>query len=419
MLLGEPDELGVSFLTSDVSCANEADGQFSITAAIGGTPGYTYSTYGTNFQPGSNFNNLTSGNYTLTVSDQNSCTLDTLIVINELAPLISTAVSSPASYYNCNDGEITFSNTQGGTPNYQYSINNGINFGNNPSFQNLSAGNYNVVVEDANGCLFSAVVSVEQPPELELEIQVDDVLCFGDCNGSLSAQASGGKPGYNYLWTGSNIDQSGAQVLDLCAGNYELTLVDDNGCVLNETVIISQPQPVISNFSTVENEWTILDPTVEFINTSDNVTDFEGIFGDGNTSSLINPTHIYSEEENEYIVTLIALNQNGCADTVSSRIRIKNEILYYIPNTFTPDGNVHNETFQVVFFSGFEPTDYDFLIFNRRGEIVFESSNPAEMWDGTYQGKQVKEGTYIWKLEFRETVTDERYIDTGHLNVIR
>ena len=120
-----------------------------------------------------------------------------------------------------------------------------------------------------------------------------------------------------------------------------------------------------------------------------------------------------------YVVELIAYSQLGCTDTAYSTIQITEEVIFYVPNTFTPDNDDYNERFEPVFTSGFDPYDYTLLIFNRWGEILFESHNAEVGWDGTYGGMMVQDGTYTWKIEFKTTATDERRTAVGHVNVIR
>jgi len=102
-----------------------------------------------------------------------------------------------------------------------------------------------------------------------------------------------------------------------------------------------------------------------------------------------------------YIVT--GTDGNGCTDTAYVTIQIQEDIIYYVPNTFTPDGDVFNHTFQPIFTSGFDPFDYTLLIFNRWGEIIFESHNADIGWNGNYGGEDVQDGVYTWKIEFKTT----------------
>ncbi len=419
VVIDQPDALAVEFNVEDLSCFGANDGGVTVTNTVGGTPVYQYSVDGINFQGNTVFGGLSAVNYTLTVQDQNACLFDTTFVVTEPDQLVSGSQLTPISCFGGQDGIIEFQNTSGGTPTYSYSIDGGLNFSTNTVFTGLIAGTYNCVVEDGNGCQYSETVDLAQPQLLSPNAIAVDALCYGDCNGALVGEAQGGTPPYNFLWSGNGFDQQGAQQSDLCPGNYTLTVVDDNNCTATFPIVVNQPAEVIANFDTEGNEWTILDPTVNFINLSDEATNYDWSFGDGSSSGDVNSEHNYGENAGEYLVTLIAGNDFGCEDTVRRIITIANEILFYIPNTFTPDGNAFNETFKVEFFAGYEPEDYSFLIFNRWGQLIFEAESPDEEWDGTHEGMPVQDGTYIWKLEYRETITDERYIHTGHINIIR
>ena len=88
----------------------------------------------------------------------------------------------------------------------------------------------------------------------------------------------------------------------------------------------------------------------------------------------------------------------GCADSTEISIGAQVGGLYYIPNAFTPDGDPFNPTFRPLFPVGFDPYNYNMLIYNRWGELVFETDQDNVGWDGKYQGEYVQEGLYIWKL---------------------
>src|SRR5690606_7439232 len=136
----------------------------------------------------------------------------------------------------------------------------------------------------------------------------------------------------------------------------------------------------------------------EFTNQSLHATNYEWDFGDEfGYSNEEHPTYVYSYEESDvYLITLIASNNIGCADTTYQEIRITEEELFYVPNTFTPDGDKFNPVFKPVITSGVDIYDYRLLVFNRWGEILFESYHPAVGWDGTYGNMPCQDGTYIW-----------------------
>jgi len=95
------------------------------------------------------------------------------------------------------------------------------------------------------------------------------------------------------------------------------------------------------------------------------------------------------------------------------------EIIYYVPNTFTPNGDEHNNRFNPVFVCGYDPLEYRFDIYDRWGEVVFTSMDAHAGWDGTYHGLPAKEGVYGWKLEYQSEGTPEKKVLTGHANLLR
>lgn len=113
---------------------------------------------------------------------------------------------------------------------------------------------------------------------------------------------------------------------------------------------------------------------------------------------------------------------NGCAShqqqTVITIARCP-ELVFYIPNSFTPDGNEHNQTWLPVFTNGFDPYDYHLQVFNRWGELVFESKDHTEGWDGTYALRPAQDGTYTYQVVFGDKQTDYKQQVFGHFGLIR
>ena len=94
-------------------------------------------------------------------------------------------------------------------------------------------------------------------------------------------------------------------------------------------------------------------------------------------------------------------------------------VQYYIPNAFTPDADVYNATFRPYFMTGFYPQDFHFVIYNRYGEVLWESYDPVAAWDGAYAGTLVQDGVYIWQLTFRENKTDKKREEMGHVTLVK
>jgi gliding motility-associated-like protein len=204
----------------------------------------------------------------------------------------------------------------------------------------------------------------------------------------------------------------------------ELTVSSINGCtstVSYDDYICIGDYPN-ADFTFEPENPTTTNPNVDFLNNSSDATSYEWNFGNAETSSAVNPSTSYPFTENNYIVELIAINNDGCRDTAYSVVEVNEDLIFYVPNTFTPDDDKFNEVFRPIFTSGFDPFSYQLLIFNRWGEIIFESNNAEIGWDGTYGADsqdRVKDGTYIWKITYKEKGVDKRQEVNGHVNILR
>jgi gliding motility-associated-like protein len=212
-------------------------------------------------------------------------------------------------------------------------------------------------------------------------------------------------------------------------GCYDVTLTttSNNGCVnsLTSTNLICVEGAPIASFIPSNSILTEFDPVVNFNNTTTGASNYLWNFGDNSTTSTVeDPSHNYSGNDvGNYLITLIAYSPLGCTDTAYATIQIQEELIFYVPNTFTPDNDNYNQTFQPVFTSGYDPYDYTLLIFNRWGEIIFESHDANVGWDGSYGSsgeiEMVQDGTYTWKIEFKTNKNDERKMVMGHVNILR
>ncbi len=215
------------------------------------------------------------------------------------------------------------------------------------------------------------------------------------------------------------------------AGDFTITFKSTlNGCsdTMMKTEYIHVKERPIAQFSPKVTNISMIDPEVQFVNSSsNNAVYFKWIFGDGSpVSNVVNPKHTFIGQDNsglpdpgKYVVQLYAYVNQDCWDSTSTTITIDDEQIYYIPNTFTPNGDEKNNTFQPIFTSGYDDQNYHFLIYNRWGELVFESNNPAIGWDGTYGNKLLGNETFTWKLQFKEKMTEKEHYLTGHVNLIK
>jgi gliding motility-associated-like protein len=212
-------------------------------------------------------------------------------------------------------------------------------------------------------------------------------------------------------------------------GDYTITysVINEYGCSgeivkVDKIHVKNSPKAVISTDRNIVN---IYENVVQFNSKlSQNGTFYKWDFGD-NSSFSNEPIvkHKYDPTlTGKFKVYLIVSNSTtnaSCSDTAITWIDFPEEVVYFIPNTFTPNGDEFNNTFQPIFTSGFDPQNYLFTIFDRWGQIVFESKNPHVGWDGTYGDKLLGNDTYVWKLGFKEKANDNEHHTTGHVNLVK
>ncbi|MDC0303508.1 PKD domain-containing protein [Flavobacteriales bacterium] len=201
------------------------------------------------------------------------------------------------------------------------------------------------------------------------------------------------------------------------SGYYDITLsaTSAEGC----TTIITVDEAVRSNitpnavFSIVEDKLSLLDADVEFIDESEHGLLWDWNLGDGTLSSAQHPVHTYTQP-GLYDVILTVTNDD-CQDVAFGQVQVNPIVTFYIPSAFTPDGNGINETF---FGTGESIAEYNMKILDRWGMQLFESNEPGFHWDGTFKGKQVESGVYVYQFYMLDLFGYEhRY--NGHVTLLR
>ena len=163
------------------------------------------------------------------------------------------------------------------------------------------------------------------------------------------------------------------------------------------------PKPV-ADFKYSPNPVLMFNTQVLFTNYSFNGYTYQWSFEDGvpSQSTQTNVQVLFPDGvEGRYDVQLITTSELGCIDTMDHELIVYPEVLIYAPNAFTPDGDEHNQTWRV-FMEGIDVYDFELLIFNRWGEVVWESHDLEVGWDGTYNGVMMPEGTYTWIIRTKD-----------------
>lgn len=230
---------------------------------------------------------------------------------------------------------------------------------------------------------------------------------FGDGNMLINNSST-----FNYTyWTSGNY-QIIVQAIDTltgCSANFSDTALITIGGITPTAEFTMNPNEINSS-----------NPQVHFTNLSENGTNYTWLFGDDETSTIENPDHIYQNPNHDYIIGLIVSNGDGCADTVFYTLHYTEDIVYYVPNTFTPDQDEFNNIFIPIFTPGYFPNDYLFVVYDRWGEKIFESTDVLIGWDGTYKNLGLMQtGIYTWKVEFKAKETGDKVSTVGHVNLLR
>jgi gliding motility-associated-like protein len=241
----QPLPIAITFTSTQVSCFNGSDGTVNSTVT-GGTLPYTYS-WSPNGASAPSVSGLSSGTYTLLVTDNFSCTASNSITITQPTALTVTtsAVNETCDYLNNGSASVT---PTGGTTPYSYTWSPGGQT--TAGISSLASGTYSVIVNDSKGCSVLALVTVTQPPTLTVGIvnQIN-VSCFGGIDGSVGATPAGGTPNYTYSWTPNN--SSSASVNNLTIGTYTIKITDSKACIATNTVTIIQPTVLVPSVSSV------------------------------------------------------------------------------------------------------------------------------------------------------------------------
>lgn len=395
----------------------------------GGTLPYTYdwSTGAT-----TNFTNVTpteDTDYTVSVTDINGCTADaetTTILVSD--PLEGTF--SPSNTV-CRETEVTLSmQGEGGQPEYEYLWEHDESTATSIEEVIDSLTVFVAVITDQcdHEVRDTIIIDVHEEPTVDFEA-VPAIGCVPEVvtiNNLTDPDLIGG----NCVWTVEGISYTG------CEGfNHEFTeegcydvdyqMVTSNGCEFETTLdefVCIKDNP-IADFDFAPDEPTEIKNQIDFTNHSIDAETYMWNFNDMGSSSEENPSFIFTgvgaEEFAE--VCLTAISEFGCEDQVCELIEFKPEFIFYVPNAFTPNPETgsHNR----VFFPVFPPTadikEFELLIFNRWGEIMFESKNYKVGWDGTYGGKLVPDGVYVWKITLVEGEADTEHQRVGHVSVLK
>lgn len=232
-------------LITNATCNALCNGAVTVTVS-GGTLPYTYSWLPSGPTGTPSNTNLCAGTYNLQTTDASGCIFVSQVIITEPTAIAANDSTINISCNGLSDGQILLF-PSGGTGNYTYSWNPPIG-ATSSSVSGLAVGTYNVTITDSNNCNAPFSYNIANPPAISIAQSHVDLTCNGVCNGSAAVVPSGGTAPYRYSWSSSPSDTL-ANVGNLCAGSYTVTVTDSRNCVNTATIIILQPAAIVSNLN--------------------------------------------------------------------------------------------------------------------------------------------------------------------------
>lgn len=418
--------------------------------------------------------NIPAGTYTIQARIIGAlCGGSTIVTVTEPAALTSSAVSSPVTCAN-NDGSITIT-AGGGTPAFQYSIDNGIIYQISNVFNNVPVGIYNnILVKDANGCIAATNATMLLLDTMRLDLGTDSTICFGSSivllpqtnpqtdtfrwtpatglnydtaknpiaspndttkyyllakwgicqridsitinilhkpianagkdttvcyktNALLTGNATNLSGTVNYLWSppdSLNTPNVATTIARIdTTRKFTLTVTDNYGC----------------NFSVSDSMWVYMMPPL-VVHAGNDTNAILGrphqLLGSGGTNYVWSPAGPLNNPfiakplatlYNDTYFTVVVTDSIGCTASDAVFIKVYEGPMYYVPNAFTPNGDGLNDVFRPIPV-GIQSTT-SFRVFNRFGELMFQTNKWLEGWDGMYKGKKALGGTYTWMIK--------------------
>lgn len=415
-------------ISPDLTLCTGQSGQVYAVAS-GGTPGYAYS-----WTPnGGNTNNVTvnpsaSTIYSITAFDNHGCMVGPkAIQVTVRAPIVAV-ISGPDSICLGATSNLA-SNVTGGLGTYVYSWipnsepTSGIVV--NPNQSGIY--NYSVIVNDGCSLADTAFATLVVNPKPSL-LFVSDIY-EGCVPLTINFAASNSLPGAIVWNFGDNNSGNGNTPIHTYnqSGEFSVSAIvtTPEGCsdsVTNVNYINAFPLPVADFSFSPNEELDVFNSEVTFTDNSTIPNTWIWNFGDslnnpvGYTSVDQNPVHMYNDTGN-YCIKLLVTSDKGCTDTTLKCLYIKPSVAIYIPNAFTPNGDAINEGFKPVHV-GIVEDDYKFMIFDRWGNLIFETKNRYDSWDGTLGGQPCQIDTYVYRLQCKDIFANPHNY-TGQVHLVR
>jgi len=370
----------------DVKCNGGMSGYAEVTAS-GGVYPYTYAWSNGVTNPINN--NLIAGNYTIVVTDANGCSANSGVTINEPAIGVTiTYIMDSVSCKSFSDGVITINVTQGTMPYEVFfgdSTFSQLNTANGYVADGLVAGTYHVRVVDLNGCEASVTVDVLEPDTITFEITTTPVSCYNGSDGNAYMTVQGGTPAYSYFWSNASFN---LDMTNVPAGDYSVAISDANNCIVEGETTITQPKEIIAeanvyDVSCIDSE----DGSIEIF-VRGGVGEYSYLWSNSEVTS-----DIYDLAGGEYTIQIT----DNCVKTDTFYVNVTQIECVEPPTAFTPDGDGYNDTWVLDKLDLYSSAVVQ--IYNKWGQLLYETKGLYTPWDGSYKGSILPAATYYYIID--------------------
>jgi gliding motility-associated-like protein len=405
---------------TDAGCAQSTDGAITVTAA-GGTEPYTYiwTAEGSNdtISMDASVTNLLPNTYTVVITDGTGATLIRNYEVETQSDFSASAtVSGTLDCFDSTNGEIQATVTNNGTSTsftYEFELGGALVGTNTTGFLgNASPGTYTVLVIDNFMCEQQTTVELVAPQPVNSTETITTVSCDGREDGEIVVEGIGGTAPYSYAWS---TGQSGPKVSNLASGNYTVTITDANDCQVIKSYTLMSAAPIIVTIQT--------EPHTDADNCNGSVM---AIVLGGTPAYSYDWINIPGNPDTGTVTDLCAgtymlqvTDANGCSsEVVSGKIADERFECFEDRVVITPDGNGSNDEF--IIFCADALTDNHLEIYNRWGQLVYETDNYSNDWEGTSQnGDDLPAGPYYWVLDYSSPGSGEPLQKRGSLTIVR
>lgn len=400
--------------TTSITCHSWCDGTIAVTLTGGSTP-FTYQ-WNTG-QNSSAINNLCSGNYTVTVTDADSCKRIKNYTLTQ-PPAINPSIQQLGTI-RCNNDTTTISALPyNGTAPFTFVWNDLLHH-TTPSLHGVSAGTYTVTVEDSHHCTDSVRITLLEPAPLFIDTLSNSAICKTSDHGSgeIHVLPGGENAPYTIKWSDQPANHDTLRT-GLFPGNYWVTVIDSRGC---DTITIPFHIGSLGNAPAIDataddiiiyrGQTTVL----HAIGSNEAFYTWTPAISLSNMSAQ-NPT---AKPDNTTLYHLSTTDANYCynEDTITIFVEdvLCREPFIFIPNAFTPNNDSKND---MLFVQTNMATELYLAIYNRWGELVFETTNINQGWDGTYKGKNLDAAVFVYYLKIT-CLNGEIFEKKGNVTLLR